>query len=62
MGAQPNYVIPLAEVSDRHEPLIGAKAARLAALARVETQGQAMRETQGHKENKDRQCVALRFH
>ncbi len=33
MGAQPNYVIPLAEVSDRHEPLIGAKAARLGALA-----------------------------
>ncbi len=35
MGAQPNYVIPLAEVSDHHEPLIGAKAARLAALARA---------------------------
>ncbi len=35
MGAQPNYVIPLAEVSDRHEPLIGAKAARLGALARA---------------------------
>ncbi len=35
MGAQMNCVIPLAEVSDRHEPLIGAKAARLAALARA---------------------------
>lgn len=35
MGARQRFVIPLAEVMDADEPLVGGKAARLAALART---------------------------
>ena len=35
MGARQRFVIPLAEVTDGDEPLVGGKAARLAALARA---------------------------
>ncbi|UCG32125.1 MAG: hypothetical protein JSU68_10710 [Phycisphaerales bacterium] len=35
MGARQRFVIPLAELTDADEPLVGGKAARLAALARA---------------------------
>jgi len=35
VGTRQRFVIPLAEVTDGDEPLVGGKAARLAALARA---------------------------